>query len=143
MKSSTVEARTVEELMTSGPTSIASDAMAVEAARRMLSEDVGSLPVVEEDRLVGMVTDRDLVLQVMAKDLDPSNVPVSEVCTEGPVTVEPGEALAEALERMAKEQVRRLPVVSDGRLVGILAQADIARAAGVESTGKLVEEISE
>ena len=58
--------------MTSGPTSIASDAMAVDAARRMLSEDVGSLPVVEEDRLVGMVTDRDLVLQVMAKDLDPS-----------------------------------------------------------------------
>ena len=143
MKSSTVEARTVEELMTSGPTSIASDAMAVEAARRMLSENVGSLPVVEEDRLVGMVTDRDLVLQVMAKDLDPSKVPVSEVCTEDPVTVEPGEALAEALQRMAKEQVRRLPVVSDGRLVGILAQADIARAAGVESTGKLVEEISE
>ncbi len=143
MKSSTVEARTVEELMTSGPTSIASDAMAVEAARRMLSEDVGSLPVVEEDRLVGMVTDRDLVLQVMAKDLDPSKVPVSEVCTEDPVTVEPGEALAAALQRMAKEQVRRLPVVSDGRLVGILAQADIARAAGVESTGKLVEEISE
>ena len=143
MKSSTVEARTVEELMTSGPTSIASDAMAVEAARRMLSENVGSLPVVEVDRLVGMVTDRDLVLQVMAKDLDPSKVPVSEVCTEDPVTVEPGEALAEALQRMAKEQVRRLPVVSDGRLVGILAQADIARAAGVESTGKLVEEISE
>ena len=97
MKSSTVEARTVEELMTSGPTSIASDAMAVEAARRMLSEDVGSLPVVEEDRLVGMVTDRDLVLQVMAKDLDPSKIPVSELCTEDPVTVEPGEALAAAL----------------------------------------------
>jgi CBS domain-containing protein len=143
MESSTVEARKVEELMTSGPTSIASDAMAVEAARRMLSEDVGSLPVVDEDRLVGMVTDRDLVLQVMAKDLDPSKVPVSEVCTEDPVTAEPGEALGEALQRMAKEQVRRLPVVSDGRLVGILAQADIARAAGVESTGKLVEEISE
>ncbi len=140
---STVETRTVEELMTSGPTSIASDAMAVEAARRMLAEDVGSLPVVEEDRLVGMVTDRDLVLQVMAKDLDPSKVAVSEVCTEDPVTAAPGEALGEALKRMASEQVRRLPVVSDGRLVGILAQADIARAAGVESTGKLVEEISE
>jgi CBS domain-containing protein len=140
---SSVETRTVEELMTSGPTSIASDAMAVEAARRMLSEDVGSLPVVDDDRLVGMVTDRDLVLQVMAKDLDPSKVPISEVCTEDPVTAEPGEPLDEALKRMAKEQVRRLPVVSDGRLVGILAQADIARAAAVESTGKLVEEISE
>jgi CBS domain-containing protein len=140
---STVDTKTVGELMTSGPISIASDAMAVEAARRMLSEDVGSLPVVDDDRLVGMVTDRDLVLQVMAKDLDPSKVAVSEICTEDPVTAEPGEPLGEALERMAKEQVRRLPVVSDGRLVGILAQADIARAAGVESTGKLVEEISE
>ena len=134
--------RTVQEVMTSGPTSIASDATAVEAARRMLSEDVGSLPVVEGETLVGMVTDRDLVLQVLAKDLDPSKVPVSDVCTEDPVTVRADESLDVALQRMAKEQVRRLPVVSDGRLVGILAQADVARKASAESTGHLVEEIS-
>jgi CBS domain-containing protein len=134
---------TVKEVMTPGPTSIASDALVVEAARRLASEDVGSLPVVEGDRLVGMVTDRDIVLQVVAKDLDPNKVPVSDVCSESPVTAEPDEALDEALERMAKERVRRLPVVSDGRLVGILAQADIARTARPESTGRLVEEISE
>jgi CBS domain-containing protein len=128
--------------MTSGPTSIASDATAVEAARRMLSEDVGSLPVVEGETLVGMVTDRDLVLQVLAKDLDPNKVLVSDVCTEDPVTVHADESLDVALQRMAKEQVRRLPVVSDGRLVGILAQADVARKASAESTGHLVEEIS-
>ena len=135
--------RTVRDLMTAGPTSIASDAMAVEAARRMLSEDVGSLPVVDGETLVGMVTDRDLVLKVVAKDLDPNKVPVADVCTQNPVTVGAEESLDEALQRMAKEQVRRLPVVSDGQLVGILAQADVARHAKAESTGRLVEEISE
>lgn len=134
---------TVKDVMTPGPTSIASDAPVVEAARRMASENVGSLPVVEGDSLVGMVTDRDIVLQVVAKDLDPNKVAVSDVCSQSPVTAEPEEALDEALQRMAKEQVRRLPVVSAGRLVGILAQADIARTARPESTGRLVEEISE
>ena len=134
---------TVKDVMTSGPTSIASDAMVVEAARRMLSEDVGSLPVVDGDQVVGMITDRDVVLQVVAKDLDANKVPVSTVCSESPVTAEADESLDDALAKMAKEQLRRLPVVSDGRLVGILAQADIARTARPESTGRLVEDISE
>jgi CBS domain-containing protein len=135
--------RTVRDLMTAGPTSVPSDAMAVEAARRMLADDVGSLPVVDGETLVGMVTDRDLVLKVVAKDLDPNKIPVADVCTQNPVTVGAEESLDEALQRMAKEQVRRLPVVSDGQLVGILAQADVARHANAESTGRLVEEISE
>lgn len=134
---------TVKDVMTAHPTSIASEATAVEAARHMVSEDVGSLPVLHEDRLVGMVTDRDLVLNVMAKDLDPHKVVVADVCSENPVTIGPDENLDEALRRMAKDQVRRLPVVDDGRLVGILAQADVARTAHPESTGRLVEEISE
>ncbi len=132
----------VKDVMTPQPTAIASDAPVVEAARRMLSDDVGSLPVVDGDKLVGMVTDRDLVLHVVAKDLDPHKVPVSDVCSENPVTAEPEESLDDALQRMAAEQVRRLPIVSGGRLVGILAQADIARTSRPESTGRLVEEIS-
>jgi CBS domain-containing protein len=132
----------VKDVMTQRPTSVAGDDMAVEAARRMLSEDVGSLPVVEGDVLVGMVTDRDLVLNVIAKDLDPHKVAVSDVCSGNPVTATPEESLEDALQRMASEQVRRLPVVTDGRLVGILAQADVARSARPESTGRLVEEIS-
>jgi CBS domain-containing protein len=135
--------KTVKDVMTSGPTSIASDESVVEAARRMLSEDVGSLPVVDADKLVGMITDRDIVLQVVAKDLDPHKVTISDVASERPVIAEPDEPLDAALQRMAKEQVRRLPVVTNGRLVGILAQADIARSARPESTGRLVEEISE
>lgn len=134
---------TVKDVMTPDPTSVASDATAVEAARRMVSENVGSLPVVREGELVGMVTDRDLVLHVLAKDLDPHKVPVSDVCTEGPITtIGPDDELDLALQRMAKDQVRRLPVIDDGRLVGILAQADVARTAHPESTGRLVEEIS-
>jgi len=132
----------VKDGMTPGPTAIASDAMVVEAARRMLSDDVGSLPVVDGETLVGMVTDRDLVLHVIAKDLDPHKVPIADVCSEDPVIAEPEESLDDALQRMASEQVRRLPVVSGGKLVGILAQADIARSARPESTGRLVEEIS-
>ena len=138
-----MENGTVRDAMTPTPRAIESGATVVEAARLMASEDVGSLPVVDGDELVGMVTDRDLVLQVIAKDLDPNKVPVSDVCSETPVTAEPEELLAKALERMAVEQVRRLPVVSDGQLVGILAQADVARAATPTSTGQMVEEISQ
>jgi CBS domain-containing protein len=135
-------ATAVKDVMTPKPTAIASDAPVVEAARRMLSEDVGSLPVVDGDQLVGMVTDRDIVLHVVAKDLDPHKVAVSDVCSEDPFVAAPDEALDDALQRMASEQVRRLPVVANGRLVGILAQADIARTSRPESTGRLVEEIS-
>ncbi len=134
---------TVKDVMTPGPTSVAGDEPVVEAARRMVADDVGSLPVLREGRLVGMITDRDLVLHVLAKDLDPHKVVVSEICSENPVTVGPDEPLDEALQRMAKDQVRRLPVVDGDRLVGIIAQADIARVARPESTGRLVEEISE
>ena len=134
---------TVKDVMTARPTSIESHAPAVEAARRMASENVGSLPVVEDGKLVGMVTDRDLVLNVTAKDLDPHKVSVGEVCSGDPITTEPNESLDDALQRMARDQVRRLPVVEDGQLVGILAQADVARTADPESTGRLVVEISE
>ena len=132
----------VKDVMTPQPTAIASDASVVEAARRLSSEDVGSLPVVDGDKLVGMITDRDIVLHVVAKDLDPHKVTISDVCSENPVVAAPDESLDDALQRMASEQLRRLPVVTDGRLVGILAQADIARAVRPESTGRLVEEIS-
>jgi CBS domain-containing protein len=133
---------TVREAMTRSPVAVASDAPAVDAARLLAAEDVGSLPVVEDDRLVGMITDRDLVLRVLAKDRDPHEVQVREVCSEDPVVATPDEALDSALVRMAQKQLRRLPVVDDGRLVGILAQADVARTAQPSSTGAMVEQIS-
>jgi CBS domain-containing protein len=135
--------KTVREAMTASPRSIESDESVVQAARMMANENVGSLPVVHGAGLVGMVTDRDLVVQVLAKGLDPAKVTVAEVASENPVVAEPEESLDSALQRMAKEQVRRLPVVEGGQLVGILAQADVARTADSDSTGEMVEQISE
>lgn len=135
-------ARTVRDAMTASPKSISSDANVVEAAQAMADENVGSLPVVDGDQLVGMVTDRDLVVKVLAKHLNPGEVSVSEVKSRQPVVASPDEPLEEALQRMAHEQVRRLPVVEDGRLVGILAQADVALTADESATGEMVEEIS-
>ena len=132
----------VRDVMTATPAATAADATAVDAARAMIAENVGSLPVVEEGVLVGMVTDRDLVAHVMARDLDPSKVSVSECCTEDPVVAYPDEPLDAALQRMAEAQVRRLPVVDGQTLVGIVAQADVARAARLESVGAMVQEIS-
>ena len=132
----------VRDVMTTEPISTERDAPAVDAARAMLAEDVGSLPVVDGGSLVGMVTDRDLVLKVIAKDLDANKVLVLECCTEDPVVASPDEPLDAALQRMAEAQVRRLPVVEDRRLVGIVAQADVARAAHRSATGELVHDIS-
>ncbi len=143
MSDKAVSDKTVRDAMTASPTAIAGDKTVVEAARTMTTENVGSLPVVEEQKLVGMVTDRDLVINVLAKDLDPHKVPVADVATHDPVSASPDESLDTALQRMADEQVRRLPVVEDGRLVGILAQADVSRTAQPESTGRMVEKISE
>jgi CBS domain-containing protein len=134
---------TVREAMTSSPTTVESDANILEAAKRMTSENVGSLPVVQNGELVGMVTDRDLVTNVLAKDLDPSKVTVADVTSDNPIVATPDEPLDAALRRMASEQVRRLPVVDGGKLVGILAQADVAQSAEAESTGQMVEQISE
>jgi len=133
---------TVRDAMTSPPTTVGPEESAVDAARLMAAENIGSLPVVEGEELVGIVTDRDLVLHVLAKDVDPHKVVVATICTECPVVVRSEDSLDVALQRMASEQVRRLPVVEDTRLVGMLAQADVSRNVAPAATGRLVEEIS-
>ena len=138
-----MNASTVRDAMTASPTTIDANATAVDAARVMAAEDVGSLPVTEGEDLVGIVTDRDLVLHVLAKDVDPHKVVVSSICSENPVVVAPDDSLDVALQRMARDQIRRLPVVEDRRLVGILAQADVSRTVEPAATGRMLEEISE
>ena len=136
-------AKSVRDLMSSNPRSVSSDTSVVEAARTMRDEDVGLLPVVDGDRLTGTVTDRDITLRVVAEQKDPQSVQVREIASTNLVTVDPQQDLDEALRLMARHQVRRLPVVdASGRLVGVLAQADVAREASVSQTGELVEEIS-
>jgi CBS domain-containing protein len=135
--------KSIQDLMTSNPRTVASSASVVEAARIMKDEDAGIVPVVDDDQLVGTVTDRDIAVRVVAEGKDPQATKVSEIASRELVTIDPQQDLDEALRLMAKHQVRRLPVVEeDGKLVGILAQADIARHASDSQTGELVEEIS-
>lgn len=137
-------AKSIRDAMTSSPRNVDPSTPVVEAAQLMKSEDVGSLPVVESGRLVGMVTDRDIVLRVVAEGNDAKTATVGEIASKDLVTIDPQQDLDEALRLMAQHQVRRLPVVEeDGRLVGILAQADVARQGADADTGHLVEEISD
>jgi len=135
--------QSVRDVMTQGPRSVRRDSSVVEAARIMRDEDVGVVPVVDGDRIVGMLTDRDITLSVVAEGKDPQSTNAEEIASSELVTVDPQQDLDEALRLMARHQVRRLPVVEeDGKLVGILAQADVARHASDAQTGEVVEEIS-
>ena len=115
----------------------------LEAARLMAQMDVGPIPVVEGDRPIGLVTDRDIVVRAVAEGRDPQMTTVGEIASTDLVTVEPEQNLEEALELMARRQLRRLPVVEGGRLVGIVAQADVARSADARATGDVVHDISQ
>jgi CBS domain-containing protein len=130
--------------MTSNPCSIDADKSVAYAAKMMRDEDVGLAPIVEGDKLIGMLTDRDIAIRVVAEGKDPDQVKARDVASKQVVTIDPQQDLDEALRIMAKHQVRRLPVVEeDGKLVGVVAQADVAREGDDTKTGKLVEEISQ
>ncbi len=132
----------IRDVMTENPSSCESGTPVAEAAKVMARENVGSVPVVEGGRLVGVVTDRDLVVRLLAEGRDPQSTTVGEVASSQPVTLSPDDGLDQALQLLARHQVRRLPVVEGERLVGIVAQADIARHADEVHTGEVVEEIS-
>jgi CBS domain-containing protein len=135
--------KTVRELMSENPCSIDADKSVAYAAKMMRDEDVGLAPIVEGDRLVGTLTDRDIAIRVVAEGRDPESTMAREVASTEVVTVDPQQELDEALRLMAQHQVRRLPVVEeDGRLVGIVAQADVARRGDDRQTGQVVEQIS-
>ena len=135
--------RKIRDVMTSSPRSIEPSTSIQDAARLMRDEDVGPLPIVENGSVTGIVTDRDIVVQVVAEGKDASSTTAGEIASRDLVTVDPEQPLDEALRLMAKHQVRRLPVgEEDGRLVGIVAQADIALQSDDARTGEVVEEIS-
>jgi CBS domain-containing protein len=129
--------------MTEDPRSIGASASVVEAARLMREQHIGSLPVTEDERLVGMITDRDITTRVVAESAVPENTSVGDVYSRDLISVEPNSDLEEALRLMARHQVRRLPVVENGRLVGMVAQADVALKENEKRTGQLVGAISE
>jgi CBS domain-containing protein len=134
----------VRHAMTESPQTARPDLNAADAAALMRDLDVGVIPVAEDERLLGLVTDRDLVLRVIAERKDPMEVRLGDIATRSPVTVSPDDRLSTARDLMSEHRVRRLPVMKAEQLVGILSLGDIALAdASERAVGEALEEISE
>ena len=134
---------TARDIMTGGAECAAASDSLVDAARKMRDLDVGALPICGEDnRLKGMITDRDIVVNCIADGGDPSSVKVSELAEGKPVTIGADDSVEEALRTMSQHGVRRLPVIDGHDLVGVLSQADVAKNLPEEAVGDLVEAIS-
>ena len=134
---------TARDIMTDTAECARTDETLADAARKMRDLDVGALPICgEDDRLTGVVTDRDLVVKCVAEGTDPTSIPVSELAEGKPVTIGADDPIDEALRTMIEHGVRRLPVIDDDRLVGMLSQADVARETAPEQDGELVAALS-
>jgi CBS domain-containing protein len=135
--------QTVQEAMTPNPTAITPDTTLQEAAGLMKTEDVGALPIVEDGRLKGVVTDRDIAIRGVAEGVA-ADTAVRDIASTDVVSIDPQQSLEEAARLMAQHQIRRLPVVEeDGVLAGMLAQADVAQAGHDTLTGEVVQRISQ
>jgi CBS domain-containing protein len=132
----------VRELMTREPTTVEANATLGEVATLMKQQDCGSIPVVQDGRLVGIVTDRDIVIRGVAAGTDPKTQRVSAVMSADPVTIGPDKDVTDAEKVMADRQIRRLPVVENGKLVGIIVTAQIARSGDKRLIGETLKEIS-
>jgi CBS domain-containing protein len=134
---------TARDIMTGGAECASANDSLVDAARKLRDLDVGALPICGDDnRLHGMITDRDIVVKCIADGGDPSSVKVSELAEGKPVTIGADDSVEEALRTMSQHGVRRLPVIDGHELVGMLSQADVAKNLPEASVGDLVEAIS-
>jgi len=122
----------IREVMTQGPVTCSPTDVCGQAATLMKQEDCGSIPVVEDGRLVGIVTDRDIVVRAIADGRDPET-PIGEIATRDPRTVTPDQPLADAIKIMRDDDVRRVPVLQDGRPTGIVSLGDLALEQDPES----------
>jgi len=131
------------DIMSSGTECVSVNDTLESAARRMAKEGVGSMPICgDDDRLKGMLTDRDIVVRAIARGKDVARTLVSELAEGKPVTIGADDSVRETLATMERAQVRRLPVIDGHRLVGIISAADIARQLSPRKSGKLLQEIS-
>lgn len=134
---------TAREIMTQGAECVSITDTVTDAARKMRDLEVGALPICGDDnRLKGMISDRDIVLSCVAEGKDPDESRVSDYAGDEVVTIGADDGIEEALETMARAGVRRLPVIDGHDLVGMISQADIARRLPDELPGRLVEAIS-
>lgn len=135
--------KTAREVMTGGVECIGERDTIEVAAKRLAELDVGAMPICGEDnRLKGMLTDRDIAIKVVAQGKDPSTTTAAELAEGKPVTIGADDSVDEALRTMADHKVRRLPVIDGHDLIGIVSQADLARNIDEEKVGDLVEAIS-
>jgi CBS domain-containing protein len=135
--------KSITEAMTTNVKTVEPSTTVQEAAQLMRSEDVGSLPIVGDGRLLGVVTDRDITIRVVAEGKG-DDTTVDQIASKEVICVDPQQSLEEAARLMAEHQVRRLPVCEeDGTLVGILAQADVAASGHDTLTGETVQKISQ
>lgn len=135
---------TAREIMTGGVQCIGENETLVEAARKLRDLDIGSMPICGQDnRLKGMLTDRDIVVACIAEGGDPTTMTAGELARGKPVTIGADDDVNEALAAMKEHKIRRLPVIDGHDLVGMLTQADVARSLSESSVGDLVEQISE
>ena len=133
------------DIMTANPQCVTAEDSASRAAEIMRDSDVGVVPVVEDSgsmRLAGIVTDRDLAVRIVAEGRN-GDVGVREIMSSRLTTVGPDDDMERVTQLMKSEQVRRIPVVEDDRLIGIIAQADVAREGRDSKTGDVVQKISE
>ena len=136
--------KTARDVMTGDAQCIGENESVTDAAKRLAELDVGAMPICgEDDRLKGMVTDRDIVVKVLAQGRDPSATTAGELGEGKPVTIGADDSVEEAIRTMKDHRVRRLPVIDGHRLIGIVSQADVARAADEQEVGELVEAISQ
>jgi CBS domain-containing protein len=138
-------AKTARDVMTSGAECAQEDESVADVAKRLAELDVGAMPICGSDnRLKGMITDRDIVVKVIAQGKDPSSVKAGELGQGDGETVTIGadDSIAEALRTMKEHAVRRLPVVDGTECIGIVSQADLAKQIDEEQVGELVEAIS-
>jgi len=134
---------TAREIMTAGAECVGENETLVEAARKMARLNVGSLPICgEDDRLKGVVTDRDIVVKALAAGRDPAQTRAGEIGEGKPVTIGADDDSVEILRTMGKYQVRRLPVIDGHKLIGIVALADVARSLPDRPVGDLLEALS-
>jgi CBS domain-containing protein len=129
--------------MTPDVTCVGEDEDMLSAARKMAQLDVGSLPICgNDDRLKGMLTDRDIVVKVLAQGADPGSTKAGELAQGEAVTIGADDDAEEMLRTMAQHQVRRLPVIDGHRLVGIVSLADVARSLPDKPVGELIDAIT-
>src|SRR6202171_5251327 len=125
----------VRDLMTSDPAKVGPDDVVAQAATLMKQEDCGAIPVVRDGTLIGIVTDRDIAIRDVAEGRDAKTTKVSEIMSADPITIGPDADVAEAASLMATSQIRRLPVVANGKLLGIIVTAQLARRDTTAETG--------